>query len=496
MSHAVGSSSSSRHAGASSTRSRRERRGLPVVPGTTGRTSCGTPERHRLFSDSQLDPQQPSGKFLRVGWTQSSGILPCACTTRSRKVYFTIYRARRLDTTRHDSLGFPSHSTLTAVDGLSMESLGGDQAGVATCTCSRGSDGHVVSVVYTATTESFSFQTFGQSQLFINTTSGRRHLSRAPRSALSAGVSSPRSTSWTCAGGMSTTSEMPDHQFCARWQTSHLSRRARLIGQRLGAALVELRSTMHWLPVYQQAHRRPRSVKVRVHLLTGVGARQQAVGNTRVATQGQCPDGRTGADSRTAQVKQCTMCLPLPGFSGFLGLLCAEVSWPGLGLPGLALFFVSWTCALARVSLVLCLWGWCCCFSFSVGTDPRTSFLPQLSPSMFWDFGFLHPEPRVGGTLGRVRRDGSDGWRSPVPGASTWERVCLPLPPTIACRSRRQLADIVIPCGVDSCTRWQVTFILTGTTLRRHFLRAVAAAVTFVHVVAATSRLVVATQAS
>ena len=34
---------------------------------------------------------------------------------------------------------------------------------------------------------------------------------------------------------------------------------------------------------------------------------------------------------------------------------------------------------------------------------------------MFWDFGFLHQKHRVGGTLGCVRRDGSDGWRSPVP---------------------------------------------------------------------------------
>ena len=33
---------------------------------------------------------------------------------------------------------------------------------------------------------------------------------------------------------------------------------------------------------------------------------------------------------------------------------------------------------------------------------------------MFWDFGSLHQKHRVGGTHSRVRRDGSDGWRSPV----------------------------------------------------------------------------------
>ena len=42
---------------------------------------------------------------------------------------------------------------------------------------------------------------------------------------------------------------------------------------------------------------------------------------------------------------------------------------------------------------------WCCTGLFS-------------TVSMFLDFGSLHQKPRVGGTHGRVRRDGSDGWRS------------------------------------------------------------------------------------
>ena len=48
----------------------------------------------------------------------------------------------------------------------------------------------------------------------------------------------------------------------------------RLIGQRPGAALVELWSRMHWLPVAEGPAQRG-------HLLAGVGARQQAVGNAQ-----------------------------------------------------------------------------------------------------------------------------------------------------------------------------------------------------------------------
>ena len=92
---------------------------------------------------------------------------------------------------------------------------------------------------------------------------------------------------------------------------------------------------------------------------------------------------------------------------------------------------------------------WLC--SFSVGshyqkkfTDPKTVRDPkitlrQASPSKFWDFGSLHQKPRVGGTHGCVRREGSDGWRSPVPRGDNTGRSRpstssanhrLPLPPT------------------------------------------------------------------
>ena len=72
---------------------------------------------------------------------------------------------------------------------------------------------------------------------------------------------------------------------------------------------------------------------------------------------------------------------------------------------------------------------------------------------MFWDFGSLHQGPRVGGTQGCVHCDESDGWQSPVPqGDNTGGRECLPLLPTIALRSRRQVVYILMLCGVD-CVR-------------------------------------------
>ena len=69
----------------------------------------------------------------------------------------------------------------------------------------------------------------------------------------------------------------------------------------------------------------------------------------------------------------------------------------------------------------------------------------EISSSMFWDFVSLHQKPRVGGTHGRVLRDGSDGWRSPVPrGDNTGERGRVHHPPTIRCQSRRQVPHIVM----------------------------------------------------
>ena len=62
------------------------------------------------------------------------------------------------------------------------------------------------------------------------------------------------------------------------------------------------------------------------------------------------------------------------------------------------------------------------------------------------------------------------------------------------CWARRQVANVVM--NRRRCTRWLVLFINKGSTLRRRLLRAVAAAVTFVHVVAATLRLALVAQAN
>ena len=95
-------------------------------------------------------------------------------------------------------------------------------------------------------------------------------------------------------------------------------------------------------------------------------------------------------------------------------------------------------------------------------------------PRPLWDFGSLHQEPRVGGTLGALR-DGSGGLRSPVPrGDNSGGRGRVLPPPTIPCR--------VPPTGCvhrgafwcGQSTRWQVLYVRTGslsrlqsTTLRR-----------------------------
>ena len=49
-----------------------------------------------------------------------------------------------------------------------------------------------------------------------------------------------------------------------------------------------------------------------------------------------------------------------------------------------------------------------------------------------------------------------------------------PLPPTIALRSRRQVAYILIPCG--QCTRWLVLYLQTGFDVAASLVLTVAAA--------------------
>ena len=79
---------------------------------------------------------------------------------------------------------------------------------------------------------------------------------------------------------------------------------------------------------------------------------------------------------------------------------------------------------------------------------------------------------RVGGTLGGSHIVmGGDRWfpRATILG----ERVCLLLPPIITCWSRRQVAYIVMHCGVDSvrdgrsCTFFRIVFPVCSVLVRR-----------------------------
>ena len=99
---------------------------------------------------------------------------------------------------------------------------------------------------------------------------------------------------------------------------------------------VELSSATHWPPLFPQAHRRSCAAEgpaQRGHLLTGVGARQQAVGNARVATPRSVSRMdtagvlREGADPRTALEKQVSETLLLPACAlvapGLLSVSCS-----------------------------------------------------------------------------------------------------------------------------------------------------------------------------
>ena len=83
-----------------------------------------------------------------------------------------------------------------------------------------------------------------------------------------------------------------------------------MVRDALATCRVELWSATHWPPLFPQAHRRSCAAEgpaQRGHLLTGVGARKQAVGNTTVATPGSVSRLDTagvqnkGAGPRTAQ---------------------------------------------------------------------------------------------------------------------------------------------------------------------------------------------------
>ena len=174
-----------------------------------------------------------------------------------------------------------------------------------------------------------------------------------------------------------------------------------------------------------------------------------------------------------------------------LGLACWWLSllWLDAGASGGCALGAGAFCWLVGLGFLFC------------GPRPKDRFSSTGIPSMFWDFGSLHQKHRVGGTHGHVRREGSDGWRSPVPwGDNTGGRSRLLPPPTITLQSRRQVLYFLMHLGVDGVrvgklsTSRRVPFL--GLVLglrfalpeasRRQFLRAVAAAVFSFHVVAAT----------
>ena len=72
--------------------------------------------------------------------------------------------------------------------------------------------------------------------------------------------------------------------------------------------------------------------------------------------------------------------------------------------------------------------------------------------SIFWDFRSLHQKHRVGGHPGCERREGLmvSERRFPRAWRQYWERVSLPLPLTIPCRSRRLVQNSLMACAVDS----------------------------------------------
>ena len=113
--------------------------------------------------------------------------------------------------------------------------------------------------------------------------------------------------------------------------------------------------------------------------------------------------------------------------------------------------------------------------------------------SMFWDFGSLHQKHRVGGTQVVYVVTGQMVGDRRFPGTTT---LGVHVPPTIRCQSRRQVQNILTHLGVDSVrdgrlstSRWVpfLGFVLglrftLPEALRRHFFRAVAAAVFLVFV--------------
>ena len=149
-----------------------------------------------------------------------------------------------------------------------------------------------------------------------------------------------------------------------------------MVRDALATCRVELWSATHWPPLFPQAHRRSCSDEgpaQRGHLLTGVGARKQAVGNTTVATPGSVSRLDTagvqkkGAVPRTAQetgLEKLCSCLrfsaaPCVAFCVLCRWFCFPVRFCCPCLPFCA---GCWVVSTVRVFPSLCF----------TGADPET----------------------------------------------------------------------------------------------------------------------------
>ena len=160
-----------------------------------------------------------------------------------------------------------------------------------------------------------------------------------------------------------------------------------MVRDALATCRVELWSATHWPPLFPQAHRRSCSDEgpaQRGHLLTGVGARKHAVGNTTVATPGSVSRLDTagvqnkGAAPRTAQetgLEKLCSCLrfsaaPCVAFC----VLCRWFCFPVRFCCSCLRFCAGrWVVSTVRVFPSLCF----------TGADPETEHFRRQPPSTY-----------------------------------------------------------------------------------------------------------------
>ena len=211
---------------------------------------------------------------------------------------------------------------------------------------------------------------FGQPQLLSNATSG--HGFHATASRLSQLVPSRSLSSDAHSRTVQSSLQLRSLDQTTTWRGIG----GAVVQDALATRLVELWSATHWPPLCPQAHRRSRTAEgppQRGHLLTGVRARQQAVGNTTVATPGSVSRLDTagvqnkGAAPRTAQetgLEKLCSCLRFPAAPcAAFCVLCRWFCFPvRFCCPCLPFCAGRWVVSTVRVFPSLCF----------TGADPRT----------------------------------------------------------------------------------------------------------------------------